>query len=200
MSLSDRDVKVVADTSPADPHLVKLPLCVDLDGTLIKTDVLVESLIALVKQNLWTALLIPCWLFRGRAFLKRELAARSPLATEQLPYRADVLEFLTNERKCGRQILLVTASDQATADKIAADLNQFDGVYGSDGTVNLKGAAKAGFLVGLLGKGNFDYIGNSTSDLPVWKAARAAYVVGSQRVAKKAARVAPREFVSMIPK
>lgn len=201
MSTSDRARQTIASDTNTEAHIVRLPLCVDLDGTLIRTDLLLESLIALLKQNPWAAILIPCWLVRGRAFLKRQLAARVTLAAEKLPYRQDVLEFLGHERESGRQLLLVTASDQATGERIAAYVNQFDAVYGSDGTVNLKGQAKAGFLVGLLGKGNFDYIGDSFSDLPVWRAARAAYVVGSERVAKRAARTTPviRLFQSSSP-
>lgn len=201
MSTSDRATQTrVVDTN-TEGHLVRLPLCVDLDGTLIRTDLLLESLIALLKQNPWAAILIPWWWLRGRAFLKRQLAARVTVAVEKLPYRQDVLEFLRRERESGRQLLLVTASDQATGERIASYFNQFDAVYGSDGTVNLKGQAKAGFLVGLLGRGNFDYIGDSFSDLPVWRAARAAYVVGSERVAKRAARTTPviRLFQSSTP-
>lgn len=190
MSTSDRVAQAGVIESDTET-LVRLPLCVDLDGTLIKTDVLLESVIVWLKQNPWAAVLVPWWLLRGRAFLKRELALRVEVAAEKLPYQEDVLEFLRSERASGRQLLLVTGSDQVIGERVAAYLNQFDAVYGSDGTVNLKGEAKAGFLTGRLGKGNFDYIGNSASDLPVWRAARAAYVVGSERLAKKAARTTP---------
>ena len=169
----------------------KPPLCVDLDGTLINTDLFLESVILLIKQNPWTVFLILWWSTRGRSFLKREVAARVPLAVETLPYRQEVLQFLVSERECGRKLLLVTAADQTSAEKIAAYLGVFDGVYGSDGRVNLKGSAKTGFLMGLLGRGNFDYLGDSNSDLPVWRAARAALVVGSERLAKRAARTTP---------
>jgi 4-hydroxybenzoate polyprenyltransferase len=110
---------------------------------------------------------------------------------EMLPYRLDVLDFLHRERQSGRQILLVTAADQDLAESLSAHLGLFDAVYGSDGAVNLKGKAKAGFLAGMLGKGNFDYIGDSYADLPVWGVARAAYVVGSEHLARRARRKAP---------
>ena len=191
MSTAGRAAQAGVMETDTEALTVRLPLCVDLDGTLIKTDVVLESLILLLKQNPWAAMLVPWWLLRGRAFLKRELSARIAIAAEKLPYRDDVLEFLRSERESGRQLLLVTGSDQVIGERVAAYLGQFDGVYGSDGTVNLKGEAKAGFLAGLLGKGNFDYVGNSASDLPVWRAARGAYVVGSEHVAKKAARTTP---------
>jgi len=111
-----------------------------------------------------------------------------PLAAEKLPYRQEVLDFIRGERESGRSILLVTAADYTVAEAIARYLGQFDGVYGSDGAVNLKGSAKAGFLAGMLGKGTFDYIGDSYADLPVWSVARLAYVVGSSRMARRVSR------------
>jgi 4-hydroxybenzoate polyprenyltransferase/phosphoserine phosphatase len=175
----------------SDAGDVRVPLCVDLDGTLIKTDLLLESLFALVKQNVWATFLILWWLLHGRSRLKRELAARVTPPFDMLPYRRDVLDFLQSERQSGRQILLVTAADQSLAEKFSAHLGLFDAVYGTEGSVNLKGQAKAGFLAGMLGKGNFDYCGDSYSDLPVWSVARSAYVVGSENLARRARRKAP---------
>ena len=172
---------------PAKPPV----LCVDLDGTLIKSDLFFESILLLLKQKPWSILLILWWSLRGRSFLKRQLATKTPLAVEKLPYRQEVVEFVRSERESGRQTLLVTAADQSMAEAIAAHLGQFDGVYGSDGAVNLKGGAKAGFLAGMLGRGNFDYIGDSHADLPVWSVARFAYVVGSPRMAKRVSRKTP---------
>ena len=171
-------------------NAAKPVLCVDLDGTLIKTDLFLESLLHILKQKPWAILLILWWSLRGRSFLKQKLATVAPLAVEKLPYRQDVLEFIRGERQSGRQILLVTAADQSLAEAIASHTGHFDGVYGSDGVVNLKAGAKAGFLTGMLGRGNFDYVGDSRADLPVWRAARFAYVVGSSRMANKVSRCA----------
>lgn len=168
----------------ADP---KPPLCVDLDGTLVKTDVFFESVLALLKRNPWAIVALLWWSLRGRSFLKRQVAAQVPLLVEMLPYRQEVLEFLRRERESGRKILLITAADQAVAEAVAAHLNQFDNVYASDGVMNLKGRAKAGFLAGKFGTNNFDYIGDSYADLPVWNVARLAYIVGSERLAKRVA-------------
>jgi 4-hydroxybenzoate polyprenyltransferase len=193
MSFSSSTPEVVGSEieNIAGHGAVTVPLCVDLDGTLIKTDLLLESLIALVKQRPWAIFLILWWCLRGRSFLKKQLAANVTLPLKMLPYRRDVLGFLHGERQFGRQILLVTAADQAMAEKLSNHLGLFDAVYGSDGAVNLKGQAKAGFLAGMLGKGNFDYVGDSYADLPVWGVARAAYVVGSERLSRKAGRKAP---------
>ena len=187
MSLSPTTASAIAAIE-LDSSVVSVPLCTDLDGTLIRTDLFIESLIILLKQHPWAVFLLPLWLIRGRASLKREVASRVSVAVDKLPFRKDVLDFLHNERESGRKILLVTAADQTLAQKLADYVHEFDAVHGSDGTVNLKGKRKAAFLTSLLGKGNFDYIGDSRSDLPVWQAARAAYVVGSERVANKAAR------------
>jgi 4-hydroxybenzoate polyprenyltransferase len=167
------------------------PLCVDLDGTLIKTDLLHEQLLLLFKQSPWSVFLVAWWLLRGRSVLKRELAMRVQIPVQMLPYREEVLEFVCGEHRRGRQVLLVTAADQTVAEQVAAYIGEFDGVYGSDGSVNLKGQAKAGFLAGLLGKGNFDYIGNSPSDLPVWRAGRCAHVIGTEYLANSVARTTP---------
>jgi 4-hydroxybenzoate polyprenyltransferase len=193
MSLSSSTPEVVRSQieNIAAASAVKLPLCVDLDGTLIKTDLLLESLLAFAKQRRWGIFLILWWWLRGRSFLKRQLAANVKLPLEMLPYRRDVLDFVDGERQSGRQILLVTAADQGMAEKLSSHLGLFDAVYGSDGVVNLKGQAKAGFLAGMLGKGNFDYIGDSNADLPVWSVARAAYVVGSEHLAQRARSKAP---------
>ena len=109
MSTSEHVAQAFVIETDAETHVVRLPLCVDLDGTLIKTDVLLESLFTLLKQHPWAVILVPWWLLRGRAFLKRQIAARVAVAAEKLPYRQDVLEFLRRERESGRQLLLVTA-------------------------------------------------------------------------------------------
>lgn len=180
---------------------LNVPLCVDLDGTLIRTDLLLEQIVLFIKQSPWAVFLIAWWGLRGRSFLKRQLAVRVNVPAEMLPYRHDVLDFLQGQRQSGRRLLLVTASNQNAAERIAAHIGLFDAVFGSDGTVNLKGRTKAGFLVGRFGKRRFDYLGDSYFDLPVWRAARNAFVVGGKQLAKKAARNTPvaRVFPSESP-
>src|SRR5271157_2389542 len=97
-----------------------LPLCVDLDGTLIRSDVLWECLIVLLKRDPAAVLLLPWWLLTGgRSNLKRQLAKRVSLDPENLPYNQEVVEFLRREREHGRRIVLVTASDQQVAERVA---------------------------------------------------------------------------------
>jgi len=167
-----------------------LPLCVDLDGTLIRSDVLWECLVALLKHNPASLLLVPWWLLTGgRSRLKRELAKRASLNTGNLPYNQELLEFLRTEREQGRRIVLVTAADEQLAGRIADGIGIFDEVHGSKDGTNLKGRKKAEFLRAEFGDRRFEYVGDSLSDAHVWKLAGAAYVVGNGAAAKRAAAV-----------
>ncbi|MGA9529977.1 MAG: UbiA family prenyltransferase [Terriglobales bacterium] len=162
-------------------------LCVDLDGTLIRGNLLWECVLALLKAQPLTLFLIPAWLMRGRAFLKRQLAARVRLDPARLVYREQVVKFLRQEKLANRRIALVTAADGELAGQVARHVGVFDEVYGSDERVNLKGAAKAAFLAARFAGTGFDYMGDSEEDIAVWRNARAAYVVGSRVLVRQAA-------------
>ena len=151
------------------------PLCVDLDGTLIRTDSLHESLVAALRRAPWIALALPFWLLRGRAALKRELAQRAGLDASLLPYDAAVLALVRAERARGRRIVLATAADGAIAEAVAAHLGLFDEVIASDGVRNVKGAAKADRLRERFGERGYDYVGDAGADHAVWRGARVAY-------------------------
>ena len=168
-----------------------VPLCVDLDGTLIKTDLLWVSLVRLLRRNpLWLALL-PWWWTKGRAALKRQIASRiGPLEVCRLPYNPEFLDFLRAEHRRGRPLILATASDGALARQVADHLGLFCEVLASDGKTNLRGAAKLRRLVERCGEGGFDYAGNSAVDLAVWPRARAAVVVNAtEALARRAAQL-----------
>src|SRR5690242_16948155 len=154
-----------------------VPLCVDLDGTLIKTDVLWESLMVLLKQNPLYLLALPFWLLRGRAYLKKEIANRTELNPASLPYHHPFLDFLRAERKKGRKIILATAADEQLARHVADHVGLFTDVFASNGKINMRGKNKGKALAERYGKKGFDYAGNSTVDLPVWSEARHAIVV-----------------------
>ncbi|MBZ5547033.1 MAG: UbiA family prenyltransferase [Acidobacteriia bacterium] len=172
--------------------LAKAPtpvLCVDLDGTLIRGNLLWECVLALLKTHPLTLFLLPFWLLSGKAFVKRKLAATTHLDPARLPYRQEVIDLLHRERAEGRRIALVTAADRELADSIAQHLALFDEVHASDGQLNLKGHNKAAFLAQHFDGPGFEYVGDSAADLDVWRKARAAYVVGSNRRAQQAAAV-----------
>ena len=163
-------------------------LCVDLDGTLIRGNVLWECVLVLLKTRPALVVLLPIWLLSGRASLKRRLAARVRLDPAKLSYRQPVLDLLHQEKASGRRIALATAADLRIAESVAGYLGIFDDVYASDGKVNLKGAAKAEFLAEHFSATGFEYVGDSSADIEVWRKARAAHVVGTEsRVAEAAA-------------
>ncbi len=164
-------------------------LCVDLDGTLIRGNVLWECVLVLLRTRPVTLLLLPFWLLSGRASLKRHLAARVHLNPARLPYRQEVLDLLQQEKATGRRIALVTAANRGLAEAISNYLDLFDEVHASDGQLNLKGANKAVSLAQHFAQTGFEYVGDSAADVEVWRNARAAYVVGTQARAAQAAAV-----------
>ncbi|NDC38728.1 MAG: UbiA family prenyltransferase [Proteobacteria bacterium] len=159
-----------------------IPLCVDLDGTVLKTDLLYETVLTLVRAAPGALLALPVWVLRGRGHLKREIASRVEVRPDVLPYRDDLLQHLRAERERGRRIFLVTASDQALAQKVSDHLAVFDEVIGSTAERNLKGVQKARYLAERFGAQRFDYIGDARADLAVWKEARGGAVVTSSPV------------------
>jgi 4-hydroxybenzoate polyprenyltransferase len=152
------------------------PLFVDLDGTLVRTDILFETLMSAVKRQPWIVVLLPFWLLRGRAYLKRQLAERGPVRVDLLPYDEDVLTRVTAEHQRGRRVVLATASDQLVAERIASHLGIFDGVIASDGETNLRSNAKLSAIQAWSDQ-PFDYVGNSSADVPIWIVARRAIAV-----------------------
>ena len=152
------------------------PLCVDLDGTLIRTDSLHESVAQLAKHDLGSLWRLPLWLSQGKAHLKTRLAERVELDVESLPYRAELLAWIREQAEA-RPVYLVTAAAQSIADAVAQHLDCFTGTIATSGDVNLSAERKAGALVARFGAAGFDYAGNSADDLPVWRVARQAIVV-----------------------
>lgn len=154
-----------------------VPLCVDLDGTLVRSDLLLESVMRLARARPLALLRVPLWLARGgKARLKHEIARRVDLAGLKLPYDEEVLEFVRAER-ARRRTVLVTGSHRSIAEAVAADTDAFDEVRGTDRATNLTGERKRAWLVERFGRGGFDYIGNDRDDLAVWPAAREALAV-----------------------
>ena len=168
-----------------------IPLCVDLDGTLIKTDLLLESFLVLVKTNPLYIFMCCLWLLRGKANLKAEIAQRVSLDVSLLPYNQTITHYLHEQHSYGRQLYLCTASNQLFARQVAKHMGFFSGVFASDEQLNLSNRNKAHVLKDKFGKAGFDYIGNSQDDIAVWKEARNAIVVGSPRLASAAAKANP---------
>lgn len=159
---------------------VSVPLAVDLDGTLIRTDSLIESLIPLLKTNPLLIVALLFWLARGKAYLKQQIAKHATLDISSLPYNLDILNFLRDQHNSNRTLILATGADQHTAQQIADYLHVFDSVIASNGKNNLTGVGKKERLVTEFGVKGFDYLGNDLKDIFMWQAARRALVVGSK--------------------
>lgn len=165
---------MMQDLTSAD--LPEKPLVVDLDGTLIYSDLLHESVIKLLKKNPFKIFFIPFILIKGKAFLKQYLASKIEIYPQLLPYNKELLDWLFVQHAQGRKLILCTASDKKLAKTVSNHLGIFDEVIASDGVVNIAGKNKASILVQLFGHHGYDYVGNSYKDLPVWKWADKAIV------------------------
>ena len=162
----------------SETDCVTPPLCVDLDGTLSRTDLTAESLLALGKHHPLRLLGLTRELARGRAACKLALARLSCCDPATLPYNEAVLDLVRTARAEGRRTVLVSASPRPWVDAVASYLGLFDEVLATDNpAINLSGQAKAARLVALYGERAFDYAGNARADLPVWRHARKTIVV-----------------------
>ena len=147
-------------------------LCVDLDGTLVKSDTLVDSVLALARQNPRALLQVPAWLAQGKAAFKKHVTESVTLDVVHLPYNQPLLEFLFHQHAAGRTIFLATAANGALAERVAAHhAPLFAGVLASDATRNLAGSNKLAAFEESFGS-EFSYIGNATPDLPILKVCR----------------------------
>ena len=184
-------------TNPVLPS--ELPLFVDLDGTVIKSDMLFESFLWLLKHRPWTLLLTPFWLVKGRANLKYEIASRAQPNIESLPLNTQFLEYLKQQAANRREIILISASDERVTRRVAEHLGLFSRACGSNATTNLKAEKKLQRVQSLCGKNAFAYAGDSAADLILWQhAAQAICVNAKARVRKKfnsLARVADQQLI-----
>lgn len=167
-----------------------VPLAVDLDGTLIRTDLFARAMVRFCAARPWHVLVLLWWLRRGRAHAKARLAALYPVEPGALPYNGAFVAWLRDERGRGREIMLATAFDRAGAEAVAAHVGVFTRVFASDGRVNLKSHAKAAALKAAYPAG-FAYAGNERADIAVWRAAQSAVIVDAP---EWLVRYAEREF------
>ncbi|MEC5407900.1 UbiA family prenyltransferase [Paraburkholderia sp. MPAMCS5] len=165
------------------------PLVVDLDGTLIRSDVLIESGFAYLKAAPHRFFQPLVWLARGgKPALKEGLAGATNMDVTVLPYNGVVLDWLKDEREKGRRLVLATACNERYAHAISAHLGLFEKTFASDGHVNLSSRKKRERLIAEFGEKGFDYAGNSHDDIAVWQSAERAYVVNPSNGVERAAR------------
>jgi 4-hydroxybenzoate polyprenyltransferase/phosphoserine phosphatase len=165
---------------------------VDLDGTLLKSDMLLETALAFLRKQPSHFMLPLLWLLRGgKARLKANLAENVFVEVANLPFNQTVLEWLREERAQGRSLILATATHRSYAERIGEHLGLFDRVLATEHEINLSAERKRKVLVDVFGEEGFDYVGNSRDDLTVWEAANAAIVVDPELgVARRAEALA----------
>ena len=180
--------------SPPPSGTATLPvLCVDLDGTLVKSDTLYDSALAVARHHPMALLQFPGWLLQGKAALKHHLANTIQLDVTHLPYNRELLQYLEQQRATGRPIYLATAADADTAHRIADHLGLFTGVLASDGKLNLAGKNKLAAFLSQFGD-NFSYIGNAIPDLTLLQNCKEPMVANPTpglRAALRKARITP---------
>ena len=152
------------------------PLCVDLDGTLVKGDTLFDSLLVLARTQPLALLRVPAWMVKGKATVKAEVGKRVSLDVRHLPYNRTLIEYLETEKGEGRRIYLTTGADQSLAQRIADHLGLFDGVLASDGQTNLTAGNKLEGLRQAFGDEGYDYIGNARTDIALLVHASSAMI------------------------
>jgi 4-hydroxybenzoate polyprenyltransferase/phosphoserine phosphatase len=188
---------------PSPLDIATLPaLCVDLDGTLVKSDTLHDSALAVARHHPRALVNIPGWLAQGKAALKRHLANTIQLDIAHLPYNRELLQYLEQQRATGRPIYLATAADADTANRIADHLGLFTGVLASDGQLNLAGKNKLAAFQARFGD-NFSYIGNALPDLPLLQHCQEPMVAnptpGLRAALRKAGITPVRTFDERVP-
>lgn len=184
---------MAANTHPhaaSDSSTPLPPLYVDLDGTLIRSDLLIESVLELLKRNLLYLFLLPLWLLAGKASLKQQIARRVGVRADLLPYNDSLLDYLRDQKALGRKLVLISASDQTLVNAVAEHLGLFDQAIGSDGNINCSGIRKLTRIQ--QDDPVFVYAGDNRVDLPIWEKASAAITVNlpaalQQRVIAKTA-------------
>lgn len=156
-----------------------LPLCVGLEGTLVRTNLLLEHLRRLLKRNPLYSIPVLIWAMRGKEALKARLAERVLIDPTQLSYHEGVIAWLRRERDGGRRVWLCTIANESLAGAVASHLRLFDGVIASLPNSRLTGTLKAQRLVDQFGDMGFDYCGSQRRDLPIWRYAHRAIVVNA---------------------
>jgi 4-hydroxybenzoate polyprenyltransferase len=157
------------------------PLCVGLDGTLVGTNTLWESVILMLRKRPWLILLAPIWMLGGRARFKRAIAQRVPLDAALLPYREELLAALRAGKERGRKLVLATAADSDVAQRVARHVGLFDEVFSSDGETNLKASRKRDRLSAAYATSGFDYVGDSHADLQIFEKATRGYLIAASK-------------------
>jgi len=188
-------VSIKVKNNKKNQHSVeKILLVVDLDGTLIYSDLLYEGLLILLRKNPLYIFSLLIWILKGKAYFKKEIFNRIHIPYELLPTNKELISFLETELSKGRQIILATASLKSHAQEIAKTLPIFDNIFGTE-EVNLKGENKLKLLIDEYGEFRFDYIGNSRSDIKIFAKSRYSYLVNpSKSLERKTSQISELKY------
>ncbi len=162
---------------------------VDLDGTLVRTDLFVEAILQFLRKNPLNIFPFILWLHRGIPYTKTRIAQHVDIAVEALPYEIPLLEYLKQEKQHGRSLILATAAHRIYADKVACYLGMFDAVLATDENRNLKGTKKLEAIREMAGNDTFAYAGDSKADTPIWAVASSGLYINAPTQAVAAAEV-----------
>jgi len=160
---------------------IKMPLCVDLDGTLIKTDSILESTILAIKMDFRLIFLLPFWIGKGKNHFKNKVVAAARPDAALFPYNQDVIDIIKEAKDNGREIVLTTATKQAIADDVQLYTGLFDRIMASSDTHNNRSGNKRDSLTEQFGEKGYDYMGNSSADLKVFESCNTAYLVSDNK-------------------
>ena len=155
------------------------PLIVDLDNTLIDTDLLFLSSLGVLTKSPWLIGHYFFWLWKGKGYLKDQLVRRFEINILELPYNESVINYIMQRKKQGSKIILATASHKNYAFAVAKHLKIFDDVMASNKDFNLSSHNKAETLVNRFGEKNFDYMGDHMRDIPVWEVSHLSIIVNA---------------------
>ena len=177
--------------------MAQIPLCVDLDGTLIKGDTLWVSMAGIIRKNPLDGIGIAVqFMTRGRAHMKDWMSGKYLPNPTKLPYHTDVFDWVQEQKDAGRRLLLVTGAHRLIAESVVQHTGLFEEVIATANGYNMSGIPKAQELVRRFGEGGYDYAGNSYVDLPVWQCARKMIIVNaSASVIQEAKRIAELERI-----
>lgn len=162
---------------------IPIPLCVDLDGTLVKLDTLHQALFLLLRRSPVSLFRIPGWLAKGKAHLKDQVLQRVTLDPSALPYHKAFMAYLHKEHEKGRPLVLATASNYRTANAVADHLGIFSDTIASTVDTNMRHARKLEAIQERFPK--FGYAGNDAADFPIWEAADEIILVNPSAAARQ---------------
>lgn len=173
---------------PADRSVI--PLVVDVDGTLLRTDLLYEAALQFMAHHPFQAPLMLLWLMSGRAYLKTRLAAEGPPPIATMPLRLETVALIHAAQHLHQPVYLASASDERYVRQVADIIGGIDGVFGTTVDRNLAGAAKAACLNNAFGEHRYDYVGDRSVDMAVWRDANIRYMVAHDRRSEAVASTA----------